>query len=184
MGTSDWWSLYHAHTLPDRETGKEYLTCSASTIDGEHCLPPKVIIYSLGNFRNFLQLKGFRCYWKVKKKIPFLPHSFIFFQSLFFPFPLLVKLKKVVHTGLYFLISYSTQSSIVLQKPSYSQIQQTLLSSHSLTLQCYWIFSQLPWCYGLLEFHFFPIASAQLPLLTFPLLNLCIFVFRALSLPL
>lgn len=65
VGTSDWWSLYHAHTLPDRETAKEYLTCSASTIEGGHCFPPKVIIYSLGNFRNFLQLKGFK---KKKKK--------------------------------------------------------------------------------------------------------------------
>lgn len=111
-GTSDWWSLHHDHTLPDRETGKEYLTCSASTIEGGHCLPPKVIIYSLGNFRNVLQLKGFRCYWKVKKIIiPFLPHSFIFFQSLFFPF-LLVELKKL--STLVFISSYPILPNLAL----------------------------------------------------------------------
>lgn len=122
VGTSDWWSQYHVHTLPDMETGKEYLTCSASTIEGGHCLPTKVIIYSLGNFRNFHQLKGFRCYWKVKKNkiIPFLPHSHLF-SKFIFSFPLSVKLKKVVHTCLYFLISYSTQSNIVPQKPKSSR---------------------------------------------------------------
>ena len=95
LGTSDWWSRYHAHILPDTETGKEYLTSSASTIEGGHCLPTKVIIYSLGNFRNFHQLKGFRCYWKVKKnKWSHFYHTHLSFFKVNFFLPPFGEIKK------------------------------------------------------------------------------------------
>ena len=85
-GISDWWSRHRDHTLPDRETGKKYLTCSASTTEGRHCRPPEVIIYTLGNFRNVLQLKGFRCYWKVKKN-PISTTLIYLFSKFLFSFP-------------------------------------------------------------------------------------------------
>lgn len=133
-------------------------------------------------------MKGFRfaARLKKKKKIARFHHTHISFLKVHFPFPLLVKfLKKVVHTCPYFLISYSTHPSLasVLKSHHILKSSRHFLAHISLTFQCYWIVSQLPWPRSP-GISFFPTASIQLPLLTFPLLNLCRFVLRTLSLPL